>query len=328
MISLVLHSTSIARRKNMQDRPSESFVRHSKISRRVLLRKAAAALEAAGVEVPRRVAGWLLADALGCRRVALHAYPERLVEAAARRRFDERVARVAAGEPLQYVLGHADFYSLRLAVTPAVLIPRPETEQVVEAALRRVRAVDAPCVLDAGTGSGCIALAIKHECPDAEVWACDVSTEALAVARANARAYDLKVHFLPVDLLAGAEAREVLPGKLDLLVSNPPYIPGEEMSSLPPVVRDHEPPEALFCGDDPLRFYRALAAHAHHLLVPGGALVVEAHAPQAAAVQGLFDQFDFTDVQVARDLADHPRIVTGRRKQSLSPAKRTQGASA
>lgn len=277
----------------------------------MLLREAADALGAAGVEVPRRVAGWLLADVLACRRAALHAYPERPVEAAEQQQFDERVARVAAGEPLQYVLGHADFHGLRLAVTPAVLIPRPETEQVVEAALQRVRDVEAPRILDAGTGSGCIALAIKHERPDAEVRACDVSTEALAVARANAWTHGLDVHFIQADLLAGEEAREVLPGNLDLLVSNPPYIPGEEMDSLPPVVRDYEPREALFCGDDPLCFYRELAAHACHLLAPGGALVLEAHAPEAAAVHALLAAFGLADVQVARDLAGHPRIVTG-----------------
>ena len=277
-----------------------------------LLRAATQRLAAAGVDVPRRHATWLLAEALEVRPALLPAYPQRAVEAEQTRTFEAMVARRLRGEPLQQILGHAAFFGLRLRVTPDVLIPRPETEQVVEEALRRLRAVEAPRLLDAGTGSGCMALALKHERPHAEVHACDVSTAALAVAHANAEALRLRVRFFEADLL-DPDIAEALPVGLDLLISNPPYIPDAEAADLPPEVRGYEPTVALFSGADPLRFYRVLAGLAPRLLAPGGHLVLEAHADYATEVGAVLEAAGLAAVDVERDLAGRPRIVAGRR---------------
>ncbi|MDX1531616.1 MAG: peptide chain release factor N(5)-glutamine methyltransferase [Rhodothermales bacterium] len=215
-------------------------------------------------------------------------------------------------EPIQYVLGHADFYGLRLLVDPAVLIPRPETEEVVEALLRELEGQDGPWVLDVGTGSGAIALAVKHERPDAEVFACDVSADALDVAAANADRLGLEATFILADVLEPAFADGV-PACFDVLVSNPPYVPDGERDAMEPEVRDHEPRLALFTGPDPLRFYRALTGHAERVLKPDGLLLVEAHADHAAAVRDLLGEARFRDVGLRKDLAGRDRIVWGRR---------------
>jgi release factor glutamine methyltransferase len=246
------------------------------------------------------------------------------------------VRRRAAREPLQYVLGHADFYGLRLRVTPAVLIPRPETERVVERALALIADVPTPRVVDVGTGSGCIACAVAHERPTARVVGCDVSTGALAVARANADALGLPIAFGEADLTAPAfpaQVRALLgrPGgpppedaatggdalsdaaRFDLVVSNPPYVPDAEADALAPEVREHEPPVALFTGADPLVCYRALARHAAALLRPGGRLVTETHADYAADVAAVFRDAGLADVRTERDLAGRPRLALARR---------------
>jgi release factor glutamine methyltransferase len=190
------------------------------------------------------------------------------------------------------------------------MIPRPETEEVVAAALAAVADRDAPRVLDVGTGSGCIALACKHERPDAAVEAWDVSPDALAVARDNARRLGLDVAFATVDVLEDERAPAI--GAVDLLVSNPPYIPDAEADVLPPVVREYDPPEALFAGPDPLRFYRALAARVPTLCAAGAAVVLETHADYAEAAADVLRTAGLADVQVDTDLSDRPRILTAR----------------
>ncbi|MEO1480418.1 MAG: peptide chain release factor N(5)-glutamine methyltransferase, partial [Bacteroidota bacterium] len=182
------------------------------------------------------------------------------------------VARRLAREPLQNVTGEAHFYGLALRVEPAVLIPRPETEEVVEAALKTIADADAPWVLDIGTGSGAIALAVKHERPDAEVFAVDVSAEALDVAMRNAQRLGLDVAFVHADLF-DPRFTERVENRFDLVLSNPPYVPDDELDTLQPEVRDFEPEGALVTGGDPLRFYRALAVVGAELLKPSGWLV-------------------------------------------------------
>ena len=282
------------------------------MTRRALLDAAVEALERAGVESARRTAEWIVEDATGATRAALYARPEAVVEPGEAALVERAVARRAAGEPVQYVLGHADFYGLRLAVTPDVLIPRPETEAVVEAALGVLRAAEAPWVLDVGTGSGAVALALAHERPDAEVFAVDVSSGALAVAAGNADRLGLDVTFIEADALRPAFAEDV-PPTFDLVVSNPPYVPEAERPALQVEVRDHEPAAALFVPDaDPLVFYRALAGHAPRLLRPGGWLVAETHEDHGRAVAALWAEAGLEAVEVRPDLAGRDRIALGR----------------
>jgi release factor glutamine methyltransferase len=283
----------------------------SEPSRRALILWGRDRLEAEAYENPRQVAEWLLMDVLDVGRVALVAHPGVSVPTPDVERFRAMIDRCAAGEPMQHVLGADTFYGLELTITPDVLVPRPETEELVERLLDLLADVPAPRVLDVGTGSGCIALALQHERPDAVVHACDVSADALAVAQRNAHRLDLTLHLSEVDVLAD-DAAALLPGDLDALVSNPPYIPNDEAASLPATVRDYDPPVALFSGDDPLRFYRALASLAPTLCVPVGLCIVEAHADYADDVGALFRAEGLTDVHVETDLAGRPRIVWAR----------------
>ncbi|MFN3597415.1 MAG: peptide chain release factor N(5)-glutamine methyltransferase [Rubricoccaceae bacterium] len=276
-----------------------------------LITSAADRLAGAGIEDARRTAEWMLEDVLGLSRTGLVAGLHEPVSGTAAGAFEALVARRLAREPVQYVLGHADFFGLRLYVSPAVLIPRPETEELVEDVLRRLAFTDHPWVLDVGTGSGAIALAVKHQRPDAEVFACDVSEAALAVARDNAERLGLDVTFCHADALTPAFADGV-PATFHAVVSNPPYVPAAEAPTLEPEVRDFEPSAALFVPDaDPLVFYRALAGHAPRLLRPGGHLVCETHADYGSAVRDLFAEAGLCKATIRRDLAGRERIAAG-----------------
>lgn len=283
------------------------------MNRLALLEQAAARLEEAGVEDARRNAEWLLEDVLGVSRAALYAHPEAPVGADERAAFDGLVARRGAREPVQYVLGHAHFFGLRLRVSPDVLIPRPETEEVAEEALLHLEGRDAPWVLDVGTGSGALALALKHARPDAEVIGCDISEAALAVASANAERLGLDVAFCLADVLDPLFAQGVPHPSFDVVVANPPYVPTSEREGLEPEVRDWEPPTALYVGGgDPLLFYRALVGHAPRVLRPGGCLVVETHADFGPDVRELFRASGLDEATLRHDLSGRPRIVTAR----------------
>ena len=279
-------------------------------SRHALLDRATRQLREAERDAPRRSAAWLLMEVLGCDRGALHAHSGRTVDPEDARRLEAMVERCAAGEPLQHVLGYTSFRGLRIQVSPAVMVPRPETEEVVGAALAAIDETEAPRVLDVGTGSGCIALAIKHERPDADVQAWDVSDDALAVAHDNADRLGLDVSIAQVDLFDDENGTNRPVHPVDLLVSNPPYIPDDEAETLSPVVRDYDPDVALFAGDDPLRFYRALAARTPTLCAPGAAVVLEAHADYAEAAAAVLKEAGLQDVRVQDDLSGRPRILT------------------
>ena len=283
----------------------------SKATRLRLLTSAAGQLDQAGVEHPRRNAEWLLADVLGCDRAHLYAYARAQVAPSAARRFERAVARRAAREPLQYIIGHTDFCGLRLTVTPAVLIPRPETEELVERVLQRLEGMEAPRVLDVGTGSGCIALAIKHHCPGAVVHACDVSADALHLAQQNAATLELDVAFFEADLLSEGFV-DAVASPYDAVVSNPPYVPDAEYNALAPEVRDHEPSTALRTGAAPLRYYRALAQRHAAIAAPGGLLAVEAHTDHASAVATCFAEHGLAGATVHRDLSGLARMVEAR----------------
>ncbi|RMF30637.1 MAG: peptide chain release factor N(5)-glutamine methyltransferase, partial [Bacteroidetes bacterium] len=222
--------------------------------------------------------------------------------------------RLASGEPVQYVLGQADFYGLKFRVSPAVLIPRPETEELVAEGLKFLRALDPeqapPTVLDVGTGSGCIALTLKKHAPRTRVLALDLSAEALEVARENARSLQLEVEFLQGDILDPASWAHLPP--LDLLISNPPYIAPEERSLMPRQVLEHEPPEALFTPTaDPLVFYRALARLGKEKLRPQGLLLAECNEFRAGEIQGLLQQAGYA-AELLQDLEGKDRMVKAR----------------
>ncbi|MEX0599576.1 MAG: peptide chain release factor N(5)-glutamine methyltransferase [Rhodothermales bacterium] len=281
-------------------------------TRRELLDDGVRRLAAAGVESPRRNAEWILCDVLSVSRASLYADISSPVGGEQAQRFERMLRRRMAREPLQYVLGHTDFVGLRLRVTPDVLIPRPETEELVEVALQLLHDATSPCVLDVGTGSGCIALAIKSVRPDAAVYGCDVSEEALEVARGNAAALEIEVEFMKVDVLRDS-IPACVPRSIDLLISNPPYVTEEEEAELSEEVRRFEPHVALFAGNEPLVFYRRIAAHGRHLVRDGGWVVLETHADYGREVSNLFEKAGYRDVECQQDLAGRDRIVRARR---------------
>ena len=219
------------------------------------------------------------------------------------------VGRLAAGEPLQYILGSWDFYGLRFAVGPGVLIPRADTETVVEAALARLSGVERPVIWDLCSGSGAIALALWHSRPDAVVTAVELSEEALPYLRKNAAALSGGVvRVVAADVLAPLPAMR----DCDLIVSNPPYITDADMAALPPEVR-REPEMALRGGADGLRFYRALTKSAFSALRPGGWLLFEIGYDQGESVPALLTAAGYQEVFLQPDLAGVPRCAGGRR---------------
>jgi len=268
----------------------------ARTSVRDALDSAVIALTAAGCDSPRLDAELLLGHVLGVDRAALIADPGRGLEPDEARAFQALAARRRAREPVAYILGRKGFRTIELAVDPRVLVPRPETEHVVEAALGLPRGAR---VADVGTGSGAIALALKAERPDLAVVATDVSADALEVARANARRLGLEVELVEGDLLAPVA------GPLDAVVSNPPYVAVTD--ALPPDVRLHEPAQALMASPDGLEVIRRLVAAAAG--VPF--LAVEVGAGQARAVADLMA--GWPRVETVRDLAGHERVVVGRR---------------
>ena len=258
-----------------------------------------------------READWMLMDVLGCGRAHLVSSPGRSVSVAAVLRFREMVNRRLSGEPVQYILGWTEFFGLKIEVSPAVLIPRPETENLVGVVLREIHGLPKPRILDVGTGSGCIAVAIAHNNPDAHVIGVDVSEAALEIARRNAELHraDIALELGDVhEVWCGLQFRE----EVHVIVSNPPYIAADEAASLPMEVAEFEPRSALFPGDDPLVCYRALVDRCREQLLPGGALVLETHEYRARLVEDLIRAAPFNQVEVLRDLAGRERVVVGR----------------
>jgi release factor glutamine methyltransferase len=279
---------------------------------RGLLEDAVRRLTSAGVESARRNAEWMLSEVLSEGRAAMYAGASASVSAERRERFEEMLQRRLRREPLQYILGFAEFCGLRLGVTPEVLIPRPETEELVASVLHCLEGHAAPRVLDVGTGSGCIALALKKALPNAHVYACDVSVPALEVARQNAALHDLRVELFEADALA-KDFVERAPDGLDLLVSNPPYVPEDEEPSLAAEVYGYEPHMALFARVDPVVFYRALARHGRKLLQPAGWIALETHAEYGRTVVRILEEAGFRAPELSRDLAGKDRIVVAAR---------------
>ena len=268
------------------------------------LREAGRTLRAAGVPTPHVDAELLLAHALGVARSELFADPDRELPAEAAAVFRELVGRRAAREPAAYVLGEWGFRHLTLAIDPRVLVPRPETEVVVERALARLEAVAEPLVLDVGTGSGAIALAIAAECPAARVVATDISADALAVAAENRRRLGLKAR---VELVLGHLVAGVR-GPFDLVVSNPPYVTPDEYELLEPEIRLYEPREALVGVGQT----EGVARRALEVLRPGGWIVLESAEGKVEDVAAELRALGYVEVASSRDLTGRPRVVEGR----------------
>lgn len=270
---------------------------------RTLLGSVAARLAEAGVESPRRVAQTLLSHVIGQDLAYLLGHPEYILTPPEAERFEDFVVRRSGGEPTHYLTGVREFFGRPFAVNPAVLIPRPETELLVEASLERLPAEAR--VLDLCTGSGCVALSLKLERDDLQVVASDISGEALALARRNARMFDCEPVFFRGDLLD-----PVRPNSLDGIVSNPPYVAVAARSELSREVLC-EPEVALFAGDDGLDAYRRLIPQAEAVLRPGGLLALELGHDSLKGVLRLLR--GWREIDLNYDLAGIARILTARR---------------
>jgi release factor glutamine methyltransferase len=268
--------------------------------------QAARARLAATSQNPRRDAEVLLAHLLGCDQVALATHPERALSPAEAGQFERLVRRRLAAEPIQYIVGVQEFFGLPFEVSPAVLIPRPETEHLVEAVLERFDHESDAHIIDVGTGSGAIAVALAHALPRARVTAIDLSPAALVVARRNARrnGVEERVTLLHSDLLAGIDGAEV-----DAVISNPPYVATGEV--LEPQVAEYEPPSALYAGATGFEIYERLIPQAGRVLKPEGWLMLEIGYGQSAALKRLLDPW--TEVEFLDDLRGIPRVVVAKR---------------
>ena len=315
---------------------------------RTLLKEGIAQLREAHVPSFTLAAELLLLHVLGRDRTWIYAHPEEISSANAARYF-ELISRRAAGEPTQHLTGNQEFWGLEFEVTPDVLIPRPETEHVIEVALDRLAVRELRAgrkqtligeglqIADIGTGSGCIAIALARNLPGAKIYATDISPSALAVARRNAARHTVadRVHFRECNLLEGfpVGARYIVPLQaetgtvaehelratehgthfFDLIVSNPPYIGRREAETLMREVRDHEPEIALYGGEEGYELYADLITQAAAHLQPGGILVLELGHNSLPAVQPLLDGPTWKNVAVTNDLAGIPRVIVAER---------------
>jgi release factor glutamine methyltransferase len=272
-----------------------------------------------------RDAALLLRHALGISHAAQLADPNRALTPAQQAAYDALIQRRRASEPIQYITGEQEFYGLALRVTPAVLIPRPETEQLVEAVLAELDGARPLRILDVGTGSGAIAIALAHHLPHASITAVDLSSAALEVAASNAARHALtdRIRFLASDLLAALPLDESLfdaPGSpesglgslgWDAIVANPPYVPTADRDALHPQVRDHEPTAALFAGHDGLDIYRRLIPQARAALRSNGLLALEIGHNQREAIASLLS--DWGQLRFLDDLQQIPRVALARK---------------
>jgi len=288
---------------------------------------AIARLSSENVPSPRLNAELLLMFTLGSDRAYLFAHPERVLTADEQSRYDAALAQRSRGVPAQYITGHQEFWGMDLIVSPAVLIPRPETEHVIETVLElqasdsRPQTPDARNaevrgprsevrLVDVGTGSGCIALALVKELPTAEIHATDISPAALEIARANAARYQLekRIHFHNSDLLEG------LPGRFDMIVSNPPYVGESEEDTVQLEVRKFEPRTAVFAGPAGTEVIERLIPQARAALRSGGWLVMEISGTIAEKTKKLLEGWE--DVEIKPDLQSIPRVVQARRPKT------------
>jgi len=273
-----------------------------------LLRRAVSRLRVVPGIDPFLEARALLRRTAGFTDLEILAFPERPVAAASAGRFVRAVERRRERVPLAYILGEKEFWSIPMTVTPAVLIPRPETESLVERALNLIGETSGPVIIEIGTGSGCVAVALAKEIPGARIVATDISRRALRTAETNAARHGAgNITFAAGDLF-GALRGLGLEGWADLIVSNPPYVADKEWANLAPEVRDHEPRRALVSGPTGLEAIRRLVLGSPAYLKPGGALLLEFGAGQSAAVRRLFGS-PWRRRETMKDLSGRPRVL-------------------
>jgi len=265
-------------------------------------------LTAAQVPSPRLNAELLLMFTLRCDRAYLHAHSERELTTEETCLYHQAITQRASGMPAQYITQHQEFWGMDLLVGPAVLIPRPETEHLIETVLPLARLRSTPRIADVGTGSGCIALALASELPAAEIQATDISAEALEIARANAARHQLetRIQFHQADLLEGLD-----PAEFDFVVSNPPYVGEAEQDQVQLEVRKFEPRHAVFAGLTGLEVIERLIPAARAALKPGGWLVIEISGTIVAQVRRLLREWN--DVRIIADLQDLPRVAAAQK---------------
>ena len=261
-------------------------------------------------EKARRDAEVLLLHASGRSRTDLLAHGEDEFSLAESLRYKSLLDRRAKGEPIQYITGETEFYGLPFRVTPDVLIPRPETEHLVETVVALARSFAAPRIVDIGAGSGAISVALAHHLPKARITTTDLSEAALAIARENVRSNGVadRICFLQGDLLAPLAGE-----KFDIIVSNPPYVPARDRDSLSVEVREYEPSLALFAGEDGLDIYRRLIPAAFVALTSGGFIALEIGYGQADAVQNFLRAAGFAQIEFTPDLQSIPRVAAAQR---------------
>jgi release factor glutamine methyltransferase len=272
------------------------------------LRSAAERLERHHVANARLTAELLLGHALTVTREYLYAHDDRVLEESEAQTLEDLLYDRIGGVPLQYIVGRQEFYGRYFHVNPAVLIPRPETEYIVEAVLEAAPRKDGCRILDIGTGSGCIAVTLALEVPNSRVFAADISETALQIARQNAAQLGADVAFACID------AMDAIRGRFDFIVSNPPYVGRDQMTYLQREVRDHEPHVALFSPEDELSIYRKLIEGSEQMLTPGGYLIMEVGIGMDARVLALFGG-EWEKLPTKSDLQNIPRTVIARKRE-------------
>ena len=272
------------------------------------IREGAAIFNDAGLAEARREAGGLLQHVIGRDRTFVLSHPEQQLTEDQLQTFQELIKRRAAGEPLQYLTAQQSFFGLEFEVTAGVLIPRPETELLVELALETIQGTQAPRICDVGTGSGCIAISLLHERKDAHAIAIDISAAAIEIAKRNAVRHQVesRLTFVHANCFSSLSQAEF---SFDLIVSNPPYLAEDDFPGLQREVKDHEPREALAGGPDGLDVVRRLLSESDSFLKPGGHLLIEIGFNQASAVQSLIEEREWLGKGIKPDLQGIPRVV-------------------
>lgn len=278
-------------------------------------------LASARVPSPRLNAEILLMFVLGCDRAYLHAHSDRELSAEETSRYDDVLAQRSRGMPSQYITGHQEFWGMDFVVTPAVLVPRPETEHVIETVLPLARAKSPakPKIVDVGTGSGCIAVALAKELPNAEIYATDISPAALEIARINAARHQLenRIQFREADLLAGFPS-----SNFDFVISNPPYVGESEEDHVQLEVRKFEPRNAVFAGPKGTEVIARLIPQAWQVLKPGGWLILEISGTISEEVRDLLS--DWNEVKFVNDLQGIPRVAKAKRAGNVTSTVKSE----